>query len=98
MATPENLQLACEKVYANKGAPGMDGVTVDDIEEHISEYGSAILWKVKDGSYQPLPVKGVYIPKENGAKRVLGIPVVRDRIVQQMIFLCTAKHLNKRTS
>ncbi|AXY25399.1 hypothetical protein CL176_04945 [Suicoccus acidiformans] len=76
----------------------MDGVTVDDIEEHISEYGSAILWKVKDGSYQPLPVKGVYIPKENGAKRVLGIPVVRDRIVQQMIFLCTAKHLNKRTS
>ena len=85
MATPENLQLACEKVYANKGAPGMDGVTVDDIEEHIPEYDSAILRKVKDGSYQPLPVKGVYIPKENGAKRALGIPVVRDHIVQQMI-------------
>ncbi|WP_162890783.1 reverse transcriptase domain-containing protein [Suicoccus acidiformans] len=58
---------------------------VDDIEETISEYGSAILRKVKGGNYQVLPVNRVYIPKDSRGKCVLGIPVVRDRIVQQMI-------------
>lgn len=85
IATAQNLFNACEKVYSNKGAPGIDGVTVEEIEAHIQKYANAILRKVRDGSYQPTPVKRVYIPKDNGDKRALGIPVVRDRIVQQMI-------------
>lgn len=85
IATPQNLSNACDKVYSNKGAPGIDGVTVEDIEAHIQEYGQALLMKVGDGTYRPTPVKRVYIPKDNGDKRALGIPVVRDRIVQQML-------------
>lgn len=85
IATPQNLAYACQKVCSNKGAPGIDGITVEEIEAHIQEYGNALLRKVGDGTYKPTPVKRVYIPKDNGDKRALGIPIVRDRIVQQMI-------------
>lgn len=85
IASPENLEIAKKKVKSNKGAPGIDGVSVEEIEEHIEEYQKALLYKVREGTYKPTPVKRVYIPKDNGDKRALGIPVVRDRIVQQMI-------------
>lgn len=85
IATPENLKEACAKVYSNKGAAGIDGMNVYDLESHIAKYGRAILDKLKAGTYQPQMVKRVYIPKDNGDKRALGIPVVRDRVVQQMI-------------
>lgn len=80
-----NMERAIEKVRKNKGAPGVDGMTVDELEEHMQTYGSAIVRKLKDGTYQPQPVKRVEIPKANGGVRLLGIPTVRDRVVQQAI-------------
>lgn len=80
-----NMERAIEKVRKNKGAPGVDGMTVDELEEHMQTYGSAIVQKLKDGTYQPQPVKRVEIPKANGGVRLLGIPTVRDRVVQQAI-------------
>lgn len=80
-----NMERAIEKVRKNKGAPGVDGMTVDELEEHMQTYGSAIVRKLKDSTYQPQPVKRVEIPKANGGVRRLGIPTVRDRVVQQAI-------------
>lgn len=81
-----NLFKACEKVKANKGAPGIDGMTVDKLFGHVIKYLPHLKRKLKDGSYEPLPVKRVEIPKPDGSKRKLGIPCVRDRMVQQAIY------------
>nr|WP_106780278.1 group II intron reverse transcriptase/maturase [Lysinibacillus timonensis] len=81
-----NLFRACKKVKANKGAPGIDGMTVDELFGHVSKYLPHLKRKLKDGSYKPLPVKRVEIPKADGTKRKLGIPCVRDRMVQQAIY------------
>src|SRR5699024_2194552 len=80
-----NMERAIAKVRKNKGAPGIDGITVDELDLHMSKYYSHIIRKVKEGSYKPLPVKRVEIPKANGGIRLLGIPTVRDRVVQQAI-------------
>jgi RNA-directed DNA polymerase len=81
-----NLFNACKKVKANKGAPGVDGMTVEELFGHVSKYRDHLIRKLKDGSYEPLPVKRVEIPKPDGSKRKLGIPCVRDRMVQQAIY------------
>lgn len=83
-----NLFNACKKVKANKGAPGIDGMNVHELFEHVSEYLKPLKRKLKEGTYQPLPVKRVEISKGDGtgAKRKLGIPCVRDRMVQQAIY------------
>ncbi|MFL8939103.1 group II intron reverse transcriptase/maturase [Rossellomorea oryzaecorticis] len=81
-----NLIRACEKVKANKGAPGIDGMTVEELFGHVSKYLYHLKRKLRDGSYEPLPVKRVKIPKPDGSKRKLGIPCVRDRMVQQAIY------------
>ncbi|WP_412896195.1 group II intron reverse transcriptase/maturase [Bacillus sp. 1P02SD] len=81
-----NLFRACEKVKANKGAPGIDGMTVDELYSHVSKFLTPLKRKLKDGTYKPLPVKRVEIPKQDGSKRKLGIPCVRDRMVQQAIY------------
>lgn len=81
-----NLLRACEKVKANKGAPGIDGMTVNELFGHVSKYHKQLKRKLKDGTYKPLPVKRVEIPKPDGSKRKLGIPCVRDRMVQQAIY------------
>lgn len=80
-----NMERAIAKVRSNNGAPGIDGVTVDKLDLHMSKYYSHIIQKLKQGTYTPLPVKRVEIPKDNGGKRLLGIPSVRDRVVQQAI-------------
>jgi RNA-directed DNA polymerase len=80
-----NLYLAYEKVKANKGAPGVDGITVDELFSHMQKYVNPLRRKLRDGSYQPQPVKRVEIPKPDGSKRKLGIPCVLDRVVQQAI-------------
>ncbi|UUX33803.1 group II intron reverse transcriptase/maturase [Fundicoccus culcitae] len=80
-----NMEQAIAKVRKNKGAPGVDGMTVNELDEHMATYGSAIVRKLKAGTYQPQPVKRVEIPKANGGVRLLGIPTVRDRVVQQAI-------------
>ncbi|OAK70208.1 DNA polymerase, partial [Lederbergia galactosidilytica] len=81
-----NLFNACKKVRANKGAPGVDEMTVDELLGHVAKYRTQLIRKLKDGSYEPLPVKRVEIPKLDGSMRKLGIPCVRDRMVQQAIY------------
>lgn len=80
-----NLWKAYKKVKDNNGAPGVDGITVVQLKSHMKKYYEPLKSKLKDGSYQPQPVKRVAIPKPDGSKRYLGIPCVLDRVVQQAI-------------
>jgi RNA-directed DNA polymerase len=81
----DNLNQAYSRVMANKGAPGIDGMTVDDLFFWIAGHKQALLSSLLDGSYRPSPVRGVSIPKPDGGERQLGIPTVVDRLVQQAI-------------
>ncbi|AWM37970.1 Group II intron-encoded protein LtrA [Gemmata obscuriglobus] len=80
-----NLNQAYSRVKANKGAPGIDGMTVEDSLRWIAEHKQELLSSLLDGSYRPSPVRGVLIPKPGGGERQLGIPTVVDRLVQQAI-------------
>ncbi len=86
----ENFNEAIRRVKSNKGAPGIDKMTVKEIDEYFSEHKEDIKKSIMTMGYRPLPVRRVYIPKANGKKRPLGIPTVRDRVIQQM----TAQQLN----
>ncbi len=79
------MLCAMLKVIENKGAPGIDGLTCENIAEWFSKHPHELTSKVMSGSYRPLPIRRVYIPKENGEKRPLGIPSVIDRVLQQAI-------------
>lgn len=82
-----NIQRAIKVVISNKGAPGVDGVTVEDIKGIIQKEWPKIKQEILEGKYRPKPVKRVEIPKPNGGGvRKLGIPTVMDRIVQQAIY------------
>ncbi|WML38647.1 group II intron reverse transcriptase/maturase [Neobacillus sp. OS1-2] len=81
----ENLWKAYEKVKSNKGAPGVDGITVYQLKTHMEKHFQPLKQKLLDGTYQPQPVRRVAIPKSDGSKRYLGIPCVLDRVVQQAI-------------
>lgn len=81
----ENLNLAWKRVRANKGAAGIDGMTIDAFVPHFKTVGDDIIEAIRQGHYQPLPVKRVYIHKPDGGKRGLGIPTVFDRVIQQAI-------------
>jgi group II intron reverse transcriptase/maturase len=81
----ENLNNAYKQVYKNKGASGVDGVPVDELFTYIREHKEEILWQIRNRKYKPQPVRRVYIPKENGKMRKLGIPSVIDRVIQQAI-------------
>jgi len=85
VVTDNNLWTAYRKVYANKGAPGVDGITVYELERHMLKYYDHLKRKLRDGTYKPQPVRRVAIPKADGSKRFLGIPSVLDRVVQQAI-------------
>lgn len=78
-----NLQEALDAVKRNKGAAGIDGKSIAETERHIEQYWPQIEAKLRAGNYVPSPVKGVKIPKPNGGERLLGIPTVQDRIIQQ---------------
>lgn len=80
-----NLWNAYKKVKENGGAPGIDGITVQELKSHMRKHFEPLKRKLKDGTYQPQPVKRVAIPKADGSKRYLGIPCVLDRVVQQAI-------------
>ena len=80
-----NIADAIKAVKHNKGAAGIDNMSVAEIEEHIYKYYVPLRNKLLDGTYKPQPVKRVEIPKPNGQVRKLGIPVVRDRVIQQAI-------------
>lgn len=79
----KNLEEALRRVRANKGAPGVDGMTVDDLVAHLKEHWPTIREQLLQGTYQPLPVKRVEIPKPDGGVRKLGIPTTLDRFIQQ---------------
>lgn len=81
----ENLNKAYLQVFRNKGAAGIDGVTVEELKDYLKEHKDEILWKIRKRKYKPQPVRRVQIPKENGKKRNLGIPTVVDRVIQQAI-------------
>jgi RNA-directed DNA polymerase len=83
---PENLKAAWRKVRANKGAPGIDGVSIEDFPQLIRKHWDTILAKLKAGTYQPSPARRKVIPKDNGkGQRKLNIPTVLDRVLQQAI-------------
>jgi RNA-directed DNA polymerase len=86
VASSANLNQAYKRVKANKGAPGVDGMTVADLRGWIADNRERLIVSLLDGSYRPQPVRGVKIPKAGGkGMRQLGIPAVVDRLVQQAI-------------
>lgn len=80
-----NLNQAYKKVVSNGGSHGVDGVTVNELLPFLKTYGQAIRQMLLEGTYSPQPVRRVEIPKPNGGVRLLGIPTVLDRFVQQAI-------------
>jgi RNA-directed DNA polymerase len=81
----ENLKQALRRVLANKGSPGVDGMTVERISDFLRKHWPGIRSQLLNGTYQPQPVKRVEIPKPDGGVRKLGIPTVLDRFIQQAI-------------
>ena len=80
-----NLVRALKQVRRNKGAPGIDGMSVDELPDFLRQHWPKIRQQLIDGRYRPKPVKRVEIPKPDGRKRKLGIPTVLDRMIQQAI-------------
>ena len=80
-----NLNLAWKQVKANKGAPGVDGMTIDDFPAFAREHWERIRSQLSKGTYHPAPVRRVFIPKPDGSQRPLGVPTVLDRVIQQAI-------------
>ena len=80
-----NLNRAYKRVRANKGAPGIDGMTIEDALPWLREHREELLESIRQGKYKPQPVRRKEIPKPDGGVRKLGIPTVIDRIIQQAI-------------
>jgi group II intron reverse transcriptase/maturase len=83
--SPINLNRAFKRVRSNKGKGGVDKMEVDALKAYLVENRTELLKSIRDGKYRPNPVRRVEIPKENGKKRLLGIPTVVDRVIQQAI-------------
>ncbi len=81
----ENLKKALRQVRANKGSPGVDGMTIDDLPAHLAKHWPMIREHLLRGTYEPQPVRRVEIPKPDGGVRKLGIPSVLDRFIQQAV-------------
>lgn len=91
-----NLQRALKRVRRNKGAPGIDGMTVDELPEYLRHHWPEIRAQLEAGQYRPRPVKRVEIPKADGKTRPLGIPTVLDRFIQQAIAQVISAHWEPR--
>jgi RNA-directed DNA polymerase len=81
----ENLEAAWKRVRRNKGSPGVDGMSIDDAKDYLREQWPNIRSQLLGGTYQPLPVKRVEIPKPDGGIRKLGVPCSVDRLIQQAL-------------
>jgi len=80
-----NIEKALKQVMRNKGTGGVDGMQTEDLRAYLNENWQSLCADILSGSYKPSPVRKVEIPKPNGGKRMLGIPTVLDRLVQQAI-------------
>lgn len=80
-----NMLLALKRVISNKGSHGVDGMKTDKLREHIQKHWNTIKVKILETKYNPSPVRRVEIPKVDGGVRLLGIPTVQDRLIQQAI-------------
>ena len=78
-----NMVLAIERVISNRGSAGVDGMTVDELFKYFDMHQKELCESIRGGWYKPKPVKRVEIPKPDGGKRLLGVPTVIDRMVQQ---------------
>lgn len=85
IVSKENMKTAYERVVSNKGCAGIDGMEVTDLQPYLKLHWHKIKTSILEGSYRPQPVKGVEIDKSQGGKRLLGIPTVLDRLIQQAI-------------
>ncbi len=85
MLSDENINEAYKQVKRNKGAPGIDGMTVSELKGYLEENLDVIKEQIRTRKYKPSPVKRVEIPKDNGGTRNLGVPTVIDRLIQQAI-------------
>jgi RNA-directed DNA polymerase len=81
----DNLWKALKQVQANKGSPGIDGMTVGQLPGYLAQHWLALRDQLLQGTYHPEPVKRVEIPKPDGGMRKLGIPTVLDRFIQQAV-------------
>ena len=81
----DNMLAALDKVKANKGAGGIDGISVNEIDQYLKENWVDIRDKIRRRKHKPKPVRRVEIPKPNGGVRNLGIPTVVDRVIEQAI-------------
>ena len=82
---PGNLRKALARVRRNKGAPGVDGMTVDELGNYLKSHWPEIRVRLLGGTYEPQPVRRVEIPKASGGVRLLGVPTVLDRFIQQAV-------------
>jgi RNA-directed DNA polymerase len=80
-----HVKAGVKRVKQNKGSPGAEGMTVEELPTYLAEHGAAIRAQLLDGKYQPKPVRRQEIPKRGGGVRELGIPCVLDRLIQQAI-------------
>lgn len=85
MLEGDNLRLAYKRVVQNGGAPGVDGVTVANLQVYLNTHWETVKTALLAGTYRPMPVKRVEIPKPGGGVRMLGIPTVMDRFLQQAL-------------
>ena len=81
----ENRRQALKRVEANKGAPGIDSMSTDDLRPWLGEYWPKLYRSLEDGTYRPQPVRQVTIPKPDGGKRTLGVQTVVDRMISQAL-------------
>jgi RNA-directed DNA polymerase len=93
-----NLKKALAQVRANKGAPGIDGMTFEELGPYLKEHWPTIRAQLLDGTYRPQPVRRVEIPKASGGKRPLGIPTVLDRFIQQAVMQVLQAHWDRTFS
>ncbi|WP_404470188.1 group II intron reverse transcriptase/maturase [Sutcliffiella horikoshii] len=94
----QNMNEAYLRVYKNKGASGVDGITVDELKQYLKEHKDELRQRIRTRKYQPQAALRVEIPKENGKMRKLGIPTVVDRVVQQAIHQILSPIFEKRFS
>ena len=93
-----NCKQALARVKANKGSAGVDGMTAEQLPEHLKEHWPAIRKQLLSGTYRPQPVRRVEIPKPDGGVRKLGIPTVLDRFVQQAVLQVLQRRWDRRFS